>query len=104
MRRALLSILLCVVVAALAGCGDGPLTSSGRHSPRERAQDTMGRLPPSGSHPVPRRRLADPIETFEVAVLKNVDDFWTQTYRRAGLPPPRVGFVSVKPHLTIRTP
>ena len=55
---------------------------------------------PAASRPTPvsAGRTADTeVEAYLEEVIVNIDEYWTRTLRQAGLPEPRVGFVTVDP-------
>jgi hypothetical protein len=61
--------------------------------------DTLARIRqvvPAASRPIPRRRTSTKLETFLASVLRNVNGYWTQTLRGAGLPAPHVRFVTLR--------
>jgi predicted metalloprotease len=61
---------------------------------------------PAASRPAPvsRGRTADSeVEAYLDDVISNIDAYWTQTLERAGLPEPRVSFVTVDPGTAGRT-
>jgi len=62
--------------------------------------EEMEQAVPAASRPAPvsAGRTADSeVETYLGEVILNIDRYWTETLAQAGLPEPRVGFVTVDP-------
>ena len=71
---------------------------------REALEDLERTVPRAGpSTPQPSSEGLSQIGRFLDATLRDVDAYWTTTFRENGLPEPRVGFVSVAPGRAVRS-
>jgi uncharacterized protein len=125
-RRA--ACALAVLAALLAGCGGDDLQQARedveqrvedarrefderREQFEQRFEEILGDL----RQAIPQAQRTDPqvrtrgrteeatIDAFMDDVLRNIDGFWTQTFRENGLPEPRVAFVIVPPGRSVPT-